>query len=239
MMDADFIRRGLEAGPDCPRLHNLAHQMSLPIDTTERRQAEQHVKSCPHCWGELAISREFEAGAPREDEKESVRWIAAQFRLGDGQGGVRRPLSLRLGGWRPARKTSLIAAAFTVAAGLMIVMGIRPEQPAAVGEQGEVLRAEPLRAVAPLGDLKAVPDEFRWTAIPGAARYVLTVAEVDRTVLFQLKTQATAVPIPESVRELMNSRTMLLWSVTAQDRAGRELGRSGVQRFRLQPFPLN
>jgi hypothetical protein len=133
----------------------------------------------------------------------------------------------------------LIAAALTLAAGLMIVMGIRPEQPVAVGEQGEVLRAELLRAVAPLGDLKAVPDEFRWTAIPGAARYVLTVTEVDRTELFQLKTQATVVPAPERVRELLNSRTTLLWSVSAQDRAGRELGRSGVQRFRLHPSPLN
>jgi hypothetical protein len=133
----------------------------------------------------------------------------------------------------------LIAAAFTIAAGLIIVMSIRPKQPAAtVGEQGEVLRSEPLRAVAPVGDLKAVPDEFRWTAIPGAARYDITVTEVDRTILLQRKIEMTVVPIPEQLRELMKSGTTLLWSVSAENRAGRELARSGVQHFRLQPSLL-
>jgi hypothetical protein len=240
MPDRDLIRAALQAGPDCPPLQKLAYQMGLGSDTLERRAAEEHVKSCVHCSTQLAISCKFESGAARPEEEESVRWIAAQMRSTGILNNAGRTRNLTPDGWRRVGKPSLLAAALAVATALIVVVSLKPRQPVAIlGEQSEVLRSEPLRAVAPLGDLRAVPDDFRWTAVAGAARYVLTVTEVDRTILFQGKIETTSAPLPALVRNLLASGTTLLWSVTAEDPSGSELAWSGVKRFRLQHSPSN
>jgi hypothetical protein len=93
------------------------------------------------------------------------------------------------------------------------------------------MRSAPLHAVAPVGELERVPEEFRWTVVPGAARYSVVVTEVDLTPVFQTRVGTNSIPLPDEVRKMLGPGKILQWTVIAEDSSGRELATTGVQRF--------
>ena len=90
-----------------------------------------------------------------------------------------------------------------------------------------------LLGLSPTGDLKQVPVELRWQAFPEAARYLVTVMEVDRTELWKAESSQTSASLPTALLARIVPGKRLLWQVTAMDSAGRTVATSQLQSFRL------
>lgn len=94
---------------------------------------------------------------------------------------------------------------------------------------------EPLRLVAPLGDLTDTPQQFEWQPMAGAARYEAVLMEVDRTELWRGTTAASQIALPATVRSKMVEQKTLLWRVISYGPDGERLRESAPGRFRLGP----
>jgi hypothetical protein len=219
-----------EMGPDCVSAEAIDAASRLPADSAERRAIEEHVSSCPRCRTEAELLHSFESGVIREDEQEAVASIAGRLSAPPRNA---RVTEMKPKGW-PANRRWLVAA-LAVAAGIVLAINVdwrrRGNEP---GTGPDVYRSATLQAVAPAGTLAAMPQEFRWSETPGAARYKLTVEEVDRTVVFETITNRTSEPVPAPVRNLMKPGKTLQWRVTAEDSHGATIAESGVQRFQFK-----
>ena len=225
----EALRSALQAGPDCLPLEVLASRLDLPVESSLRRAAEGHLRDCAHCRTELALLNEFEAGAVRPEERETVEWIEARLAVESRRNAV-RPVRW----WRRSWTPPVFAGALAAAAALIVAINVEWRRPVIPADGPDVVRAAPLRAIAPLGDLKSIPQEFRWTAVPGAADYRLTVTEVDRTVVYQDRVIGASAPVPDQVKSLFQPAKTLFWSITAEDASGREIARTSPQLIRLQ-----
>lgn len=94
---------------------------------------------------------------------------------------------------------------------------------------------EPVPLIEPIGDQVYLPAQLKWRSVPGAARYRVTIEEVDREELWTAVTWASAVIIPERVRSRFTTYKTLQWRVTAQTKKGETVAVSEVARFRLGP----
>ena len=233
-MDHETLKSMLQAGPDCPSVEVLASRMDLPAESAERREVDAHVATCAHCRTELALLREFESGTVRPEEKDAVEWITNRLASGGARQQIRQPQDSGSKWWQRLWSPPGFAAALAVAAALIIAVNVEWRRPVIPGEGPDVVRSAPLRAISPLGDLAVPPQEFRWTAVSGAAAYRLTVTEVDRTVVFKDKFTTNSTPVPEQVRKLLQPGKPLLWTVTAEDASGREIATTGSLLIRLQ-----
>jgi len=233
-MNRDAIKSALQSGPDCLPLEVLASRMDLPAESKERRAAETHLGECAHCRTELALLREFESGAVRPEEQEAVEWITERLARGSAHPFVRPAGPRQTPWWRRRWTAPAFAVALAAAATLIVAINVEWRQPAIPGEGPDVVRSTPLRAISPVGDLSAPPQEFRWTAVSGASRYRLTVTEADRTLVFQDRFTTTSVPVPGEVRKALQPARTLFWSVAAEDASGSDIGSTGAQLIRLQ-----
>ena len=78
-------------------------------------------------------------------------------------------------------------------------------------------------------------DVLRWTTVDGAARYVVTVTEVDGTVVWRSMVQAADTAMPDAVRAAALPARTLAWEVVAQDAEGRRIGEPASATFRVLP----
>jgi hypothetical protein len=232
------MKAALSASSACPSFEGLVQDLELVEPTAERLAAQDHLKNCVACRNEVALYREFESGQELPHEKDAVDWIAQQ--LADAQSPqkskvVEMPLNWWQGGWRsPVRWSAVAVAAILIFA---VAVNIPWRRPAIPVDKPDVLRSLPLRALSPAGDLTQAPREFQWSAVSGAAAYVVTISEVDRTVVYQKKVTNTSLPTPYEVGKLIQPGKTLVWVVRAEDSAGREVMSSGEQRFRLEARP--
>ena len=237
------VKAALQCGADCPAPEALARAMELPSGAGERQTAEGHLKHCAPCRTEFALLQEFERGQERADETAAVDWIVDRLdsssRPTNSKGKV---IEIRPKWWQtfwmsPGRMSALAVAAVLIFA---VVLTLPRRQSETTGEgTADVLRSAPLHAIAPSGDLIAPPTEFRWNTVQAATNYVVTVTEVDRTVVFQGKVTTTSLPVPPQLTKLLQPGKTLLWTVRAEDAAGHELTTSGEQRFRVASSPPN
>jgi hypothetical protein len=95
------------------------------------------------------------------------------------------------------------------------------------------MRTGSIAVAEPEGDLAAPPRQFRWEPVAGAARYEVTVMEVDRAVLWKSATGATSLETPAKLKAGMVPRKTLLWQVSAFGAAGERLASSDAIRFRI------
>lgn len=232
-MDHETLKSMLQAGPDCPSVGVLASRMDLPAESAERRAVDAHVATCAHCRTELAMLREFESGTVRPEEKDALEWITNRLASAEARQQIRQPQDSGSKWWQRLWSPPGFAAALAVAAALIVAVNVEWRRPVIPGEGPDVVRAAPLRAISPLGDLNVAPREFRWTAVSGAAGYRLTVTEVDRTVVFNNKLTTTSTQIPDQVRKLFQPGKSMLWMVTAEDASGREIASTGFLLIRL------
>ncbi len=173
-----------------------------------RGRLREHTRRCAHCAGELALLEAWEEEPPVPGRRS-----------------------------RPA--LALLAAGVVLAVCAGTLYQLRTPTPALPDRlsAAETLRSNTILAAGPEGDLDAAPAKLQWEAVASAARYRVTLMEVDRTVLWQAESQDTSVVLPAAVRALCLPAKTLLWRVHAVDASGRALADSEVARFRVRPAP--
>jgi hypothetical protein len=196
--------------------------------------------------------KEFQSAATHPEEADAVSWITTelerrfdQIRAAPAVTATRRKLrSERSGGWhrifgpRPIQGALGFAVLLAlIAVGLQFRGAQEPELSSNAVSGPLVMRSEELLGLSPAGDLKQVPVELRWQAFPEAARYLVTVMEVDRTELWKTESSPTSASLPTALLARIVPGKRLLWQVTAIDSAGRTVATSQVQSFRLAIRP--
>ena len=215
---ADELKDLLGPTPACPPLEELA----------EARH-ERHRSECGYCAAQFALYQEFEQAVPSKAEKLAVDAIVANLRK-------QSPVAAKPWWSRVWRMPVLIPAAAAVAALLVTVTIYKRPSMEPIGGGGEgVVRSVQVRAIAPLGEIRAVPENLSWQPVPGAAQYSVRVLEVDRTEIWRGATPATVIELPASVRAQIAPGRKLLWETTAMDAGGRTIASSGAQSFFLAP----
>ncbi len=224
---------------------------SLAADLLSRLEA--HVAACGRCSAELELLKTFCEAVPAPGEAADVDWIVRrlQTRLPE-QAGVspatKPPVSeseeskgslWRGGLLRPRWRFVPVLAA---AAALILVAALevqrRLEPGLRVPGAGQaVLRSGRVPLKSPVGDIDSLPERLEWVAVGGARRYVVTVMEVDRNVLWRAETEMPGIDVPPQVRAAAVPGKTLLWQVEAFDPAGSRVAESGVERFRVQVSP--
>lgn len=220
---ATNVKRALQSTPECLPLDRLGSSLS----EVER----VHVESCLRCQTEMAVWEALERTDREPSEGAAVQWIAAELK--------RRRSPQRTDASVPWRVLQSVRglAALAASAALAITIGyIAWDREPGVGEprdQAPIYRAGQLQTIAPLGDVSSAPQKLEWSAVAGAARYDVSVLEVDRSVIWRTSVETTKVILPDSVSKLCVPGKTLLWEISARDRSGVVVAESGTQRFRV------
>jgi hypothetical protein len=222
------LKSALGPTADCPPLDELARALETDASDARRRAAEDHAAGCAYCRDELALMREFVDTSLRPEETRPVQWIAKRLEKHPVLQPSRQRLSFFFGmrAWATAACLVLVAAS-----AFYLRQGPGGPSPSLIGDG--VMRSQVLELVAPVGDVRQAPVEFRWRAVPGAVRYEVRMMEVDRREVWRGETGDPFLAIPPSVAALMAPGRNLLWEVSAADQSGKTLGRSGVRSFRV------
>lgn len=187
-----------EAAPDpeaCPAPEVIWEAVRGELPPSRMREVVEHTATCAACaedWRIAADLNRQEQKAAEADRPANV--VYGRFRQ-----------------WRP------LAAAAALAAGILLVIGIRsddmqPGQPA--------YRAAPsaeLRSLLPEEQALAKQDAvLRWSRMPGAVSYDIQVSTEDlRVVATEEGLTASEVRLPESALAGLQPGTKLLWQVQA------------------------
>ena len=233
----EVLRKALSPTRACPSIERLASLPEAPLEVRD------HVLSCLRCQAELSLLGDFEAAAPRVEEKSAVRWISMRVerrltapRARERAGADAEPWWRR---WFTLRSLStaglgVAAATILVAVSVGVRDNLRPALTAPSGPAVLAFRSDELTAIAPSGDLLAPPAELRWQPVPAAFSYAVRVTEVDGTERWSAVTADTRATLPRDVRRRALPGKPLLWQVIARDAAGQAIAKSGVQRFRVR-----
>jgi hypothetical protein len=237
MMADELLKDAFSRRAECPPLESLAYDLDLPEGNRKRAVAEDHVQSCANCRTNLELARSFEAGMIRPEEEKAVAWITAHVTSPIEP--TRPAASPRQSWWSRLTSTQFLAPALAAAAVLVVAVGISVQRQGSLGEPiGSDLRDDRVRAggialATPVGDLSRTPAEFCWSSLPGSAAYNVAVTEVDRTVVYQGRTEGICMPTPPSVQKALVPGKTLLWRVIAVDHSGNAVGRSETETFRI------
>lgn len=197
----------IQRTPDCFDDDTIAALAEGGLDPTARSALLPHLASCAWCRRAVASI----AGALGDPQV--AREIAAV-------GGVNRRRVLRF--------------ALPLAAAAVLVLLVRApygdrqqHRGTAITEGATPLPLEPLGTVATLGSL-------RWTAVPGADRYRVTLFDADGRVLYEAQGSDTSAAVPGSV-SLIPGRAYF-WKVDARTGFDRWTG-SSLAEFRIGRGP--
>jgi hypothetical protein len=107
---------------------------------------------------------------------------------------------------------------FPAAAAAVLVIAILARQ-VGDGRPSVVHRAPPITAAAQPEAISPVgvgnrPDRVRWTMVPGAELYRMTLYQADGRAIYEIETRDTTVAIPDSVH--LVSGNSYLWKVEAR-----------------------
>ena len=226
MNDQDFFRASLERGEACVPpvdLEALVTGQGSP-------EAVEHVRHCAYCRGEVEVLRAFLEGVPAAEESSSVRRIEQSLRASPAWKGDLRSTSRWAFFARPWKGMAVagLAAALAVA---IYVNQPRPSGP--VADTVDVVRSTQIDGIAPTGDLAELPSTVRWSPVPGAVRYSVSMEEVDGTSIWHQTVASSELVLPAEARELMTDRKTLRWVVSAEDGESKTLaaGTSLPYRF--------
>jgi hypothetical protein len=228
-----LLRSALGRTPECLSIEALA-----AMDANAR----EHVEHCAYCQNELAMLVEFQQAEPRPEEAAAVAWIQSELERRSATTPKARPaegLWDRISSWLtrafPSRGWQMIPVAagliLIVAGGMYLRQGNDGLRPPAGGEP--VWRSQSFAGVAPLGDVTAAPADLQWEAVPGAAKYLVRVMEVDRTEIWRAESSGTRIVLPVEIRGQMTAGRSFLWLVTARNGAGSIVAETSLQTFHI------
>lgn len=203
--------------------------------------ARVHLDACPKCRAELDLFHNFQAAEASPGEAADLAWISNQLKP-TRQPAPPPPTEARLPWWRTLFAPSSLPRLAWVAASVLVLVSVSlylrgTRQPALdlPGNDPGVLRSAEIRLLAPTGDLTAIPTQFQWQPVPGAARYEIRLLEIDRTEIFKASATAATLPVPGDLSPRITPRKTLLWQVSAFSPDGRKLAESPLTQFRLTP----
>jgi hypothetical protein len=178
------------ATPDCLDEMTIAAVVDGSIDPTARSAATRHLASCARCRGAVASV---------------VRGLA--------DAAVAREITAIDSG-RGRRFTRFVLPA--VAAAALVVLVVRPR---GADDDSSRHRAPTITAAAapvPLAPVAAVAEAhvLRWSAVPGADRYHVTLFDAGGRLVYEAQLADTAATLPDSVRLVAGQS--YLWSVEAR-----------------------
>jgi hypothetical protein len=194
----DDVGRG-----DCLDDMAIAMVAEQGVDVRERAQLIAHLSACARCRDQVAsVTRLLRAPA-----------VAAQMRRRD-------VVALGAAHWRHVAGAGALAA---LAASLVLIVGIRdrarvtspsasPAEEPAHREQSVTTTVAP-SAIAPIGAVAAA-DTFRWSSVPHADRYRLTLFDRDGTVVWETQASDTTTIRPTSLA--FEPSAAYLWKVEAR-----------------------
>jgi hypothetical protein len=250
---AEWLRlayEDVEAG--CPPPEAFLEAEGGALDPQVRRRLDEHAGRCPACAAERDLARLFDAGPAAGDVlPEDVAFVVSRLQAAspartqagpaaaparDAQRTLPFPARRRPPAW--TNWARLAAAALVIlVAGLFLQRFFAapplPEPPSS----GGVVRGGEVEALAPVGEVAAVPSELRWEPRTGAASYRLRLRAVDDTVLWEGTAAAPPARLPAEVAGRLQRAVVYLWSVEAIGQAGARLGASEPVRFRVKPAP--
>jgi hypothetical protein len=230
MSDAhDFpnLKSALGAGADCPPLPELAWALELGEADERHQRAAKHLAGCAHCQNEIALWREFSAAEPRPEEVRDVRWIESRLDKQNVVPRVRRRFAF-LGEMR----VWVLAASLVLVVGGVFYMRRGPGQ-LSVGLEDGVMRSQAVELVAPVGEIRETPVNFRWRAVPAAVRYEVRLLEIDRSEIWRGEAGSTSLPVPAAASARMLPGKTLLWEVRAIDASGKIVAVSSPATFQI------
>jgi hypothetical protein len=247
--DRDRLKETLAPSRDCATLDELAALADASLPAPSRARVAVHVASCERCEVELALLKEFESASPRPEEDATVQWIVGRLRHRFREARIAALVPVpgvdhgRERFWRRLRTArpvtglgfGLAAAMVLVAATLELRDGREPSVPDRIEQGGYVYRSDAVELGEPAGDLDARPAALRWEPVAGAASYSVEVMEVDRVQLWKADVATPTVALPDTVTARLVPGKPLLWRVFALDGAGKTIGTSQLQRFRVKP----
>lgn len=239
-MDRQILKSALGSSPEC-----------LPVEQLEAltrsdAQIPPHVAQCPRCQAELQMLKCFESGDPLPDEGAAVAWISS--RIARRMDEIKHPVRGRQSAprdevqsswmrwlWSPRKIAIAIPALAALAIAVVGIALLRtPKEPdlrADAGSHDTIYRSGEVQLVGPVGDLEQIPTTLQWKAFPSATKYKVTLMEIDRVPIWEIKNNDTSLTIPSAVKGKMLPGKPFLWQVSALDVSGRVLATSQVQKF--------
>jgi hypothetical protein len=242
MLNRSSLNQAIKGKDDCLTLQELE---KLVEDSSIQNS---HLAGCPRCQTELALLKAFESSEPLPDEGAAVAWISKrldqrqdEIKHGTPSPAVRaRPQEE---GWflrffrGPGIRWMLPVSVALVIAVLGIGLLHRPREPqlnADAGNAPAVYRSQEIQVIAPSGEVAEAPKTLQWKPVSSAARYQVSIMEVDEVPMWSGETSDSNMTIPISTRASMLPGKPVLWRVTALDVQGRVLATSQVQRFSVR-----
>ena len=229
----------------CPRIEQLGQYADAVLQGSERSLLEAHIAQCSYCQSELVLLRQFVDVTTRPEQERSVAWITDNLRSRAQEIYMSLPATQVASApwWKALFTLPALSRAALVLGCLAIIIsgtlylrrGVAPALNTALDSGAEVVRSNAVPPVFPKGDVAMVPDSLQWQAVPGAARYQVKLLEVDHTELWKIETAMVSIQIPGAVRARIQPGKSLLWQVIALDAAGRRLGSSNLEKFRVSP----
>ena len=235
-----------EAGCPPPEAY-LAEEMER-LTPEERRRLDEHADRCPACAAERDLARMFDAGpaadiagVPQEDVDFVVSRLEATSPVRPASKG--KVVAFPTPAPRPAAKPPARSNIWRLAAAVILVLGAgmlfqltrsgAPTLPAP--GTGTVVRGGEVEAVAPVGEVAAIPSELRWEPRPGAVSYRVWLSTVDDTVLWETTVPAPPARLPAEITGQLHRAVVYTWTVEALDASGARIAVSEPSRFRARP----
>lgn len=207
-----------------------------------RRDLEAHAGRCPVCAAEWDLARLFDAGPEAAGvSPEDVGFVVSRLSEVSPVRTGRNPAAPRVVLF-PGQRFRQLPASFVrlaAAAVLALVAGLgwtlyAPAPSLPELRQGGAVRAIAVEALAPVGEVDAMPAELRWARM-GAASYRVRLTAVDGTLLWESRVTAPSVRLPAEVAARLHRAVVYVWSVEALDVDGKLLAGSEPIRFLAKP----
>ncbi len=233
-----------EAGCPPPEAF-LAEEMER-LSPQERRRLDEHADRCPACAAERDLARLFDAGTegvlPEDVDFVVSRLEAASPVPPASEGKV---VAFPTPAPKPASKPPARSNIWRLAAAVILVLGAgmlfqltRPGAPPLPAPgTGTAVRGGEVEAVAPVGEVAAIPPELRWEPRPGAVSYRVRLSTVDDMVLWETAVPAPPAHLPAEVAGQLHRAVVYTWTVEALDASGTRIAVSEPVRFRARPDP--
>jgi len=235
------IREALKATGDCPPIEELASFASGQAQAAT--SLAKHLQTCAYCQTEMHLLKTFLA--PETSRTQEASQAADRLRSRSKEIFRQAFPAIESTPWwrsvftakRMAQASLTMAALLLVAAAILFLRSTpsRPQFEAKNQTGPDVLRSGSFAVLSPLGDLQERPKEIVWEKVPQAASYQVRLLAVDRSELWKTTTADSRIELPSAAREQIVPAKTLFAEVAAFDASGKQVGATGLVRFRLVP----